>query len=347
MASAPIVTLISTYEQAAAAAQALTRYSTLILDCEGQDFNRPGGVLSIISVGTYPPSEIVYLFDVLALQDKENPLLAPLFCLLSDPGVGKLVWDGRGDFLELWLTYGVVVEGILDMQLAEVIRRPAYMKSHTLNYFSKSKAVMRDLESNPHLLDGIQRLVGLDHCAGILRVLDECGGEDPAVTTLHETDGGSMWLNRPLPPMLRDYAARDIQLISRVSDVILPRVDMEQLREASARYMRVYPTRELKEAHVPLELSKFAPLDVIDAPPPGTPAYPCARCGRMLSLSCFATREPTAVAEGAEREPDASVQDQGPSAGHRWRWTMCRLCVLIAVRKSEAQMESWGWSLVP
>ncbi|KAI0717810.1 ribonuclease H-like domain-containing protein [Cerioporus squamosus] len=335
-------TIITTYEQAAIAAGALARYSTLILDCEGQDFGRPNGVLSILSIGTYPASDTVYLFDVLALQDKDNALLASLLSLLRDPGVGKLVWDGRSDFLELGLTYGVVVEGILDMQLAEVMRRPSYLNNHALAYFSKSKAVMRDLQNNPGLLDGIYRLVGLDHCAGILRVLDALGGKDPAVTNLHRSDGGSMWLNRPLPAMLLDYAARDIYLISRVSDVLLRRVDVEQLRGASARYMRVYPTRELKEAHVPLELSKFVPLDVIEAPPPDALQYRCARCERMLSLSCFATR--SAVVEGVE--PDETVQDDGAS-GHWWRWTMCRLCVLIAVRNAEAQMESWGWCMVP
>ncbi|RPD70656.1 hypothetical protein L226DRAFT_514191 [Lentinus tigrinus ALCF2SS1-7] len=337
-------TLVSTYEQANAAAVALARHPTIILDCEGQDFGSSKGILSILSIGSYPPSDTIYLFDILALRDKHNPFLAPLLSLLRNPNINKLVWDGRSDFLELALTYDITIEGVLDIQLAEVMQRPTYLNTHSLTYFTKSKAVMKDIRNNPRLLDGIHRLLGLDSCAANLRVINALGGKDPAVTNLHRTDGGSMWLHRPLPAMLLDYAAHDIWLISRVADVLLPRVSVEQLREASARYMRVYPTREAKEAHVPLELSKFVPLDVVDAPLPGAPRYYCARCERTLSLSCFGTRQtPTEEAEGDSDTPVnvCSTVLTGPAFQ---RWTVCHLCVLIACRNLEVQTGPWEWT---
>ena len=168
-----------------------------------------------------------------------------------------------------------------------------------------------------------------------------------AVTNLHRTDGGSLWLTRPLPAMLLHYAAHDIRLISRVAEILLPRVDVQRLREASARYMRVYPSREAKEAHVPLGLSKFVPLDVIDAPPPLAPRYPCARCKRMLSVLCFS------VKSGPEEEGDVDVNASTSTINMHnvqssWstpqRWTVCHLCVLLACRNSEVQTGPWGWT---
>ena len=166
-----------------------------------------------------------------------------------------------------------------------------------------------------------------------------------AVTNLHRTDGGSLWLTRPLPAMLLHYAAHDIRLISRVAEVLLPRVDVQRLREASARYMRVYATRAAKEAHVPLELSKFVPLDVIDAPPPDAPRYLCARCKRMLSLQCFGVRS----GEEGGGDVDAStstisVHNVQSSWTTLQRWTVCHLCVLLACRNSEVQTGPWGWT---
>ena len=170
--------LVSTYEQAKAAANALAGYSTLILDCEGQDFGSSHGVLSIVSIGGYPVSDTVYLFDVLALREKHNPLLGPLLSILRNPYINKLVWDGRSDFLELALSYDITVEGVLDMQLAEVMQRSTDLNSHSLAYFRKSKPMMADIRRNPRLLEGIHRLLGLDHCADILHIVDALGGKD-------------------------------------------------------------------------------------------------------------------------------------------------------------------------
>ena len=68
------------------------------------------------------------------------------------------------------------------------------------------------------------------------------------------------------------------------------RPSLELIKAASARYMRSWPSRELKELHVPLDLAKFVPLDVLHAPTPHSPRYRCRRCERMLSLPCFFTR---------------------------------------------------------
>ena len=35
----------------------------------------------------------------------------------------KVVWDGRMDYLEILSTYGVAIDGVLDLQVAEVVSR--------------------------------------------------------------------------------------------------------------------------------------------------------------------------------------------------------------------------------
>ncbi|RPD67755.1 hypothetical protein L226DRAFT_576982 [Lentinus tigrinus ALCF2SS1-7] len=98
-------TLVSTYEQA----------NTAEYFCISK---------GILSIGSYPLLDTIYLFDILALCG--------------------LVWDRRSDF-ELVLIYDVTIEGMLDIQLAEVMQRPTCLNTHSLTYFVKSKG-MKDLE---------------------------------------------------------------------------------------------------------------------------------------------------------------------------------------------------------
>ena len=179
--SQPRFTLCDTYEAAAQAAEVLSRHSTLILDCEGRTIGMPDGALSIIAIGDSAASH-VYLFDTLSLCNKQHPLLSHLFTLLRRPDIVKLVWDGRSDFFEIADTYGVLMQGVLDLQLAEVAQRArksgkpkGWRAGHTLDYFKK---MSDELLADPTALNGIHRLFGLAHCAGLFQVLDESGGKD-------------------------------------------------------------------------------------------------------------------------------------------------------------------------
>ncbi len=175
----PHFILCDTYMAAARAAEELSRYGTLILDCEGRELSMPGGALSIIAIGDSTASHI-FLFDTLALSDKQHPLLLPLFALLRRPDVVKVVWDGRSDFSQIAGTYGVYMAGVLDLQLAEVAqraRRPHNKKGgvrakHTLDYFKKLKD--EPLAS----FDSIYRLFGLEQCARFYQLLRGDGGKD-------------------------------------------------------------------------------------------------------------------------------------------------------------------------
>ena len=175
----PHFTLCATYMAAARAAEELSRHGTLILDCEGRELGMPGGALGIIAIGDSTASHI-FLFDTLALSDPRHPLLIPLLTLLRRPDVLKVVWDGRSDWLEIAGTYGIYMEGVLDLQLVEVAqraRRPHNKKGgvrakHTVEYFKKLKD--EPLAS----FDGIHRLFGLEQCARFYQLLHGDGGKD-------------------------------------------------------------------------------------------------------------------------------------------------------------------------
>ena len=174
-------TLCATYEEAAAAASELSRLSTVILDCEGRDIGVPGGALSIIALGDSTASRI-FLFDVVALPDAQNPLLEPLLSLLRSDDITKLVWDGRCDFTEIADTYGVQLGGVLDLQLVEIAERPNNARKmpfslrarHTRSLFSG----MRELTQDPSALDGVHRLLGLEHCVKVFQLLSGLAPKD-------------------------------------------------------------------------------------------------------------------------------------------------------------------------
>ena len=202
----PTYKLCSTYEDALAAACDLARSSTLILDCEGLELGMPGGALSIIAVGD-PSAACVYLVDALALPDPHHPLLAPLLLLLARPDVTKLVWDGRADFREVADAYGILMNGVLDLQLVEVAQRRAMRgkkdrksqrAKHTLDYF---KNMQEDLELQPGALSGVHRVYGLDHCARLFQVLDGVGGKDRESLLL-------------LPPLTYPAAAEPVRALT-------------------------------------------------------------------------------------------------------------------------------------
>lgn len=160
---------------------------------------------------------------------------------------------------------------------------------------------------------------------------------------MHQQDRTEMWMRRPLPPALLEYAAHDIELIAKLFTRFQKKGkyldDVETLKEMSTRYMEVFATRELRAKHASLKLCKFVPMEVLTPPQYDAPRFECARCARVLSLQCFSTAESIKPVEGgsvAASEPKAQVAE--PTGGNTamYRQSFCRLCHLVARRNSEA-----------
>ncbi|KAI0717816.1 ribonuclease H-like domain-containing protein [Cerioporus squamosus] len=342
--------LCDTYESASQAADQLSACSAVIVDCEGRDLGMPGGALSLIAIGDATASQI-FLLDALTLSDATHPLLAPLLTILRRPDVTKLMWDGRADFTEIAEAYGVRMEGVLDLQLVEVVqrgrrKRKGYRQEHTAYYF---RDIKDELEGDPAALEGVHRLYGLERCAWEYKLIKKGEGKNHEVVAMHEQDRTEVWMQRPLPSALLEYSAHDIHIIAQLFARFQKKGhyldDDEALKAMSARYMEAYPTRELRAKHAPLDLCKFVPLDVLAPPPDGMPKFECARCERMLSLRCFSTAarpdskgNPDAAAP-AGSEPEVTSQEDQTTVTQRF--TLCRLCKLLARLNSETTLGEW------
>lgn len=144
----------------------LQRSQYLILDCEGHDLGRAGGSVTLICVGT-PLAEHIFLFDVI------SPFLsrldiAALLSLFTDKNLLKVVWDGRMDYLELWSTYGIALESVLDLQVAEVVSRRTVRGETDAERIKRlknsyiSSAVVRNRQGLS--FEGLHAVIGLQRC---------------------------------------------------------------------------------------------------------------------------------------------------------------------------------------
>lgn len=135
----------------------------LILDCEGNNLGRAGGCVTLICVGT-PFAEHIFLFDLLSTIITPRDVYS-LLQLLADPGLLKVVWDGRMDYLEILSSYGIMLEGVLDLQVVEVASRTSVRGEGELDrlerlrrsYLSHSSVKRVEQCRDLHAVIGLQR----------------------------------------------------------------------------------------------------------------------------------------------------------------------------------------------
>ena len=157
--------MCNTFADCHFAYQILYQAPFLILDCEGNNLGRAGGCVSLICVGT-PLAEHIFIFDTLspALSPRD---FAPLWHLFSSPVIVKIVWDGRMDYLELWSSYGVRLECVLDLQVAEVVSRTTMRgegEQHRLGRLATSFFSKNAVQKHKEQYEGINVLIGLQQC---------------------------------------------------------------------------------------------------------------------------------------------------------------------------------------
>lgn len=153
------------------AAPILAKTPFLIVDCEGKNIGSANGVLSLMCIGT-ANAEHIFVFDVLALTSR-NALawLRPILDLLANPAIKKIMWDCRNDFLEIWATYAVMLQGVLDLQLAEINSRASVRGEKEYKRLSRLAAggrrlPLRLIKQNQDLFSGVHGLQGMNTCLG-------------------------------------------------------------------------------------------------------------------------------------------------------------------------------------
>lgn len=290
------------------AAQVLARSPFLIVDCEGKNIGASDGVLSLVCIGT-ANAEHIFVFDVLALRARTAPALAHVLDLLADPALKKVMWDCRNDFFEIAATYGVTLQGVLDLQLAEIDARTSVRGEKEwkrIARLSGRRLPMPLIKQNPDLFAGVHNLQGMDACLREARLLTT--GKDrksvprlpfiladpfvAQVVAMHKTHGSTMWSQRPLLPQLLQYAAHDIEMISALYEHFKAKSWITSRNEGalvdqSMRYAySLYYQGRVAEDHV-FGSCAVLPLDVLREPSGLT--VPCQGCNRMQSLHCFTT----------------------------------------------------------
>ncbi|KAI0800005.1 ribonuclease H-like domain-containing protein [Fomes fomentarius] len=263
-------TICSTYAAVATATALLSASKLLFLDCEARDIARPGGVLSLISISD-ANARTIFLIDAIVLTDRTHPSLQAFLELLAREDVTKVMWDGRSDAIELRDTYGVELHGVLDLQLTEVMSQ-IYLCGETddMRLWRLARGYFRNVKQDvllcPAKYDGIYQICRMAACLKLRGITDS---KDEAVASLHKTMGSEMWVQRPLPEMLLQYAAHDIHLIAQLYYDFtgagwITAYSFPTLRDRSARYLRTYTSCAVKQRHDKRKLSLFVPLGVLD-----------------------------------------------------------------------------------
>ncbi|KAF9235483.1 hypothetical protein BU15DRAFT_51340 [Melanogaster broomeanus] len=253
-------------------------------------------------------AEQIFVFDVLALKAYN---LHPLMKILADPAVKKIMWDCRNDFVEILAAYGVALQGVLDLQLAEIESRVSVRGEMEWKRMARLAAGGRRLplpviKQNPDLFlaftvckawtPALRRLASLPlartvstHSFAPSLVVDNSYVVEQVVN-MHKTNGSVIWMERPLLPQLLQYAAHDIEMIGALYEHfkqegwIMPRKE-DVLVDQSMRYAySLYYQGRVSDDDV-FGSSSLLPLDVLREPRGLT--VPCQGCHRMQSLHCF------------------------------------------------------------
>ena len=263
----------------------------VILDCEGVNLGLQGGCLSLISLRpATPPTSQTYLIDTVILTGDE---LRPLFDIIQSSSPTKIVFDGRMDFSELFHGYGVSMQGVLDLQLADVHsrRQRGELQRGQLRRLSPFLP-SREIMWQPKSYTPLHKLAGLNQCMKEHRLIGNLGGKQSS-ENMH-TDyteenailicplvNHSSWLNRPLTEEYLRYASQDVYLIRLLyAHFKMQGYISDRLPAQSARYVAIWQDEK------PQKTDKFRrhpilPLQILDHNS-NSPTVLCVGCRRHL-----------------------------------------------------------------
>ncbi|KAE9406142.1 hypothetical protein BT96DRAFT_283577 [Gymnopus androsaceus JB14] len=221
-----------------------------------------------------------FLFDILALP---NSSLQPLFDILTNPDIRKILYDGRMDFCALYHGFGVKLVNVIDLQLADVKSRHVRGETHEKQSQRQRRCFSFKQINDPrnaYKYDDVHVLQGLGPCL----VDHQCMSTSPKKHVDHET-----WKERPLSPQHLQYAAHDVVLIDILHSCFLQDgyIDSE-LPSQSQLYVSLWSDAPPHPDDI-FRSHPLLPLDILKTNP-SSPKLTCPGCARLLSLPCFPVR---------------------------------------------------------
>ncbi|EJD53101.1 hypothetical protein AURDEDRAFT_180678 [Auricularia subglabra TFB-10046 SS5] len=256
------------------------KYAThIFLDCEGYQLGAVGGSMSLINVSCGPDG-VVYVVDATCF---ERDALEPLFELFRNPEIKKVMFDGRMDASEFMHGYNIELEGVLDMQLADITGR--YMRGEgPREQLARLRPFIHPRDMIGHESDylGVHRLNGLVKCMEEFRL--------PVVRRNEAYH--NRWQERPLPNAMLLAAARDVCYIRTLWEHFISRgwVSQGELEAQSARYvalvrgMRPYQWDSYRCNGL---LPQGILADWRGGPNETQAPWTCELCERELARCCF------------------------------------------------------------
>jgi len=140
------------------------------------------------------------------------------------------------------------------------------------------------------------------------------------VVAMHRAKGSAIWMERPLPTKLIQYAANDIYLISVLFEYFVEKQWITQtgfpdLLVKSKRYVSMHKDQGRSEDTNFFRRGPLLPMDILTV---GREVQgKCRGCGRQLSTAAYETKMRT-----AKKEVNAEM-----------RRTRCRNCRVIAFKR--------------
>jgi len=215
---------ISTEEELCVISNILSgdRGGIISLDLEGVYLSKRG-VISLLQIFD---GKAVYVFDVLLLKDKLFVEGGYLRNVLSSTSVTKIMFDCRKDCEALYHQYGVKLDNVIDVQMAEILYRYKIIRDAPKYFIGLASAVEQH-----NILKGSETF----GCyTGIRNV---------ALDKYSPARGGKMevWSQRPVDVDLLLYCAEDIKNIYKLYTKVFSKklsyetcigVSMIRLREA-------------------------------------------------------------------------------------------------------------------
>lgn len=196
----PNAVLIDTIDKCKAAVKRLLHSPVLAVDLEGIDLGRHPGKACIMQVCGAGADDVVYLFDLIVLQEAgfENGRLAEL---LEAPQVQKVFWDVRADCDALHHNHKVIVKNAYDLQVLYYLR--FHPKSRGLPGLGKALAEYGKTEISAAELARLEQVKR----EGKLLFAPERGGSY------------DVWECRPLCEELVHYCAADVQYLLKMKEM--------------------------------------------------------------------------------------------------------------------------------
>jgi len=180
---------IETEEDCCEAVRKLSAATIMALDLEGIKLSRTG---SICLLQVYD-GQTVYLFDVWTL--KFLTFSSGLATILENNKVAKLMFDCRQDSDSLYHQFGVKLEGVIDLQVLEVVYR------------------YHRVGQPPRFVYGLGRAIEEVNIVMPLRYKEQ----RESAKQLFSSE--STWKERPLHGDIVTYCKEDIKAIYRLYDV--------------------------------------------------------------------------------------------------------------------------------